>query len=79
MENMAYSSYDKVSSYMNNSSDQEARMRIEMTERERRLEDRQMVLDKREKMLNEKDKMMDGNSHKISELTHPTYLRKTIQ
>jgi len=77
MESIAYSSLDKVSSYMSNSSEQEDKIRIEMAEKQRSLDDRQKMLDKREKMLDEKD-IMNGNCNKISKITNPTYLRQAI-
>merc|ERR1712112_428982 len=59
MDNLACSGFDKAASYIGSSSDQEYRMKIELAERERRLEERERRLNDREKMLDDKEKMLN--------------------
>merc|ERR1712080_454557 len=55
MDNLACSGFDKAASYIGSSSDQEYRMKVELAERERRLEEGERRLDDKEKMLNDRD------------------------
>merc|ERR1712080_508087 len=55
MDNLACSGFDKAASYIGSSSDQGYRMKVELAERERRLEEREKMLDDKEKMLNDRD------------------------
>merc|ERR1712112_773109 len=55
MDNLACSGFDKAASYIGSSSDQEYRMKVELAERERRLEERERRLNDREKKLDDRD------------------------
>merc|ERR1712080_628938 len=64
MDNLACSGFDKAASYIGSSSDQEYRMKVELEERERRLNDREKMLDDKEKMLNDRDgRWTQGERH----------------
>merc|ERR1712080_558694 len=67
MDNLACSGFDKAASYIGSSSDQEYRMKVELAEREGRLEERERSLNDREKMLDDKEKMLNDRDGRWSQ------------